>query len=89
MLLKANLNLLTALEIVEVAGLAAGEAPDHLDSDTGVALTTTAANKPSAKFSQSWRRPLTRAFFWLKEPTSAFAFKKLLIHYAKRALTPR
>ena len=47
LLLKANLNLLTALEIVEVAGLAAGEAPDHLDSDTGVALTTRAANEPS------------------------------------------
>ena len=53
LLLKANLNLLTALEIVEVAGLAAGEAPDHLDSDTGVALTTRAANEPSEKFSQS------------------------------------
>ena len=31
----------------------------------------------------------TRAFFWLKAPTSAFTFKTLLRHYAKRALTPR
>ena len=29
------------------------------------------------------------AFSWLKAPTSAFTFKTLLRHYAKRALTPR
>ena len=27
----------------------------------------------------------TRAFSWLKAPTSAFTFKTLLRHYAKRA----
>ena len=31
----------------------------------------------------------TRAFSWLKEPTSAFTFKTLLRHYAKRTLTPQ
>merc|ERR1712155_181819 len=31
----------------------------------------------------------TMAFSWLKAPTSAFTFKTLLRHYAKRALTPR
>ena len=31
----------------------------------------------------------TRAFSLLKAPTSAFTFKTLLRHYAKRALTPR
>ena len=31
----------------------------------------------------------TRAFSWLKVPTSAFTLKTLLRHYAKRALTPR
>ena len=31
---------------------------------------------------------LGRAFSWLKVPTSAFTFKTLLRHYAKRALTP-
>ena len=30
----------------------------------------------------------TRAFSWLKVPTSAFTFKTLLRHYAKQALTP-
>ena len=30
----------------------------------------------------------TRAFSWLKAPTSAFTFKTLLRHYAKQALTP-
>ena len=31
----------------------------------------------------------TRAFSWLKPATTAFTFKTLLRHYAKRALTPR
>ena len=31
----------------------------------------------------------TRAFSWLKAATTAFTFKTLLKHYAKRALTPR
>ena len=31
----------------------------------------------------------TRAFSWLKAPTSTFTFKTLLRHYAKRAMTPR
>ena len=30
-----------------------------------------------------------RAFSWLKAATSAFTFKTLLRHYAKRGLTPR
>ena len=38
-------------------------------------------------FSQSQRRPLLRAFSWLKAPTRAFIFKTLLRHYAKHALT--
>ena len=31
----------------------------------------------------------TRAFSWLKAATTAFTFKTLLKHYAKRALTPQ
>ena len=31
----------------------------------------------------------TRAFSWLKAATTAFKFKTLLRHYAKRALTPQ
>ena len=31
----------------------------------------------------------TRAFSWLKVATTAFTFKTLLRHYAKRALTPQ
>ena len=34
-------------------------------------------------------KALTRAFSWLKAPTSAFTFKTLLRHYAKRALSPQ
>ena len=36
------------------------------------------------KISQSQRRPLNRAFSWLKAPTRAFTFKTLLRHYAKQ-----
>ena len=32
---------------------------------------------------------MEKAFSWLKAHTSAFTFKTLLRHYAKRALTPR
>ena len=39
-------------------------------------------------FTITEKAPAT-AFSWLKAPTSAFAFKTLLRHYAKRALTPR
>ena len=31
----------------------------------------------------------TRSFSWLKVPSSAFTFKTLIRHYAKRLLTPR
>ena len=34
-------------------------------------------------------KPPTRAFSWLKAATTAFTFRTLLRHYAKRALTPR
>ena len=49
--------------------------------------------------SRAWKRSIrrfvitekapTRAFSWLKAPSSAFTFKTLLRHYAKQALTPR
>ena len=48
-------------------------------------------NDPSVSqsvFTITERAP-TRAFSWLKAPTSAFTFKTLLRHYAKRALTPQ
>ena len=47
-----------------------------------LALTTSAANRLIGEVVQSRRRPLLA-------PTSAFTFKTLLRHYAKRALTPR
>ena len=45
-----------------------------------------AANDPSV-LSITAKAP-TRAFSWLKAPTSTFTFKTLLRHSAKRALTP-
>ena len=40
-------------------------------------------------FTSTAEKALTRAFSSLKAHTSAFTFKTLLRHYAKRALTPR
>ena len=48
-----------------------------------------AANRLIGEVVQSRRRPHTRAFSWLKAPTSAFTFQTRLRHYAKRALTQR
>ena len=52
---------------------------------------TSAVNDPSVSqlvFKITEKAP-TRAFFWLKAPTSAFTLKTLLKHFAKQALTPR
>ena len=50
---------------------------------------------PNSQVSCDWwwfvstEKAPTRAFSWLKAATTAFSFKTLLRHYAKRALTPR
>ena len=52
---------------------------------------TSAADDPSVSqsvFTITEKAP-TRAFSWLKAPTSTFTFKTLLRHDAKQALTPR
>ena len=52
---------------------------------TYVLSMTTSASKSSIR-----RFVITeKAFSWLKAATTAFTFKTLLRHYAKRALTPR
>ena len=48
-----------------------------------------AVNDLSAKLYNHREGPYTRAFSWLKAPTSAFTFKTLLRHYAKREFTPQ
>ena len=55
--------------------------------DHGLVLCS-APSVPQPVFTITETAP-TRAFSWLKAPTSAFTFKTLLRHYAKRALTPR
>ena len=50
---------------------------------------TRVSNKVTRRFPKITEKAPTRAFSWLKAPTSAFTFKTLLRHYAKRALTPR
>ena len=46
---------------------------------------------PQPVFTITEKAPPYYAFSWLKlkAPTSAFTFKTLLRHYAKRALTPQ
>ena len=47
-----------------------------------------ALNKGSRRFHNHGEAP-TRAFSWLKVPSSAFTFKTSLRYYAKQTLTPR
>ena len=47
------------------------------------------ASKTSIRRSVITEKAPTRAISWLKAATTAFTFKTLLRHYAKRALTPR
>ena len=46
------------------------------------------ASKISIRMFVITEKAPTRAFSWLKAATTAFTFKRLLRHYAKRALTP-
>ena len=52
-------------------------------------IATTSASKISIRRFVITEKAPTRAFSWLKAATTAFTFKTLLRHYAKRALTPR
>ena len=67
-------------EEVEVARLPA------LRHRCGLVLCS-APTVPQPVFTITEKAP-TRAFSWLKAPTSAFTFKTILRHYAKQALTP-
>ena len=51
-------------------------------------LQDSASKSSIRKFVITEKAP-TRAFSWLKAATTAFTFRTLLRHYAKRALTPR
>ena len=50
-------------------------------------VNTSASKRSIRRFVITEKAP-TRAFSWLKAATTAFTFKTLLRHYAKRALTP-
>ena len=50
---------------------------------------TNSASKSSVQRFVITEKAPTGAFSWLKAATTAFTFKTLLRHYAKRALTPR
>ena len=53
-------------------------------------LSSSASKRSIRRFVITEKAPTsTRAFSWLKAPTSAFTFKTLLRHCAKQALTPR
>ena len=52
------------------------------------AVAVSASKSSIGRFVITEKAP-TRAFSWLKAATTAFTYKTLLRHYAKRALTPR
>ena len=58
-------------------------------SPSGRAAPGTSASKSSIRRFVVTEKAPTRAFSWLKAAITAFTFKTLLRHYAKRALTPR
>ena len=53
-----------------------------------VLVLCSAPSVPQPVFTITEKAP-TRAFSWLKAPTSPFTFKTLLRHYAEQALAPR
>ena len=56
----------------------------HTDTHRPLEIQT----KAIRRFVITEKAPI-RAFSWLKAATTAFTFKTLLRHYAKRVLTPR
>ena len=59
------------------------------DNKTSVTISAVKRSIGSTTGCTIMEKAPTRAFSWLKAPTSAFTFKTLLRHFAKRALTPR
>ena len=79
----ALLRLARALVVVHHAGVVV-----HV-AIPGQNIISSAVNDPSVSqlvFTITEKAP-TKAFCWLKAPTSTFTFKTLLRHYAKQALT--
>ena len=56
-------------------------------TDNGGGCDISASKSSIRRFVITEKAPI-RAFSWLKAATTAFTFKTLLRHYAKRALTP-
>merc|ERR1712218_212221 len=54
-----------------------------------LAMVRDSASKSSIQRFVITEKAPTRTFSWLKAASTAFKFKTLLRHYAKRALTPR
>ena len=76
-----SVRLIGHVEAVNVELLARGESCNlRLDG-----FLTSASKSCIRRFVITEKAP-TRAFSWLKETTTAFTFKTLLRHYAKRAL---
>ena len=71
---RLGLSWVQRLQVKGWAGVPASAANRSIGFTTGCTITEKAP---------------TRAFSWLKAPTSAFTFKTLLRHYAKQALTQR
>ena len=94
---KASLGHREAVAELLSRGLEAGLDTMTRDSQASTALhlavrggrAEVSAPKSSIRRFVITEKAPTRAFSWLKAATTAFTFKTLLRHYAKRALTPR
>ena len=62
--------------------------PPKLYTCRHTTVTSSASKSSIRRFAITEKAP-TGAFSWLKAATTAFTFKTLLRHYAKRALTPQ
>ena len=84
---KEGEHTITFLAIFSAAGAAVrGPTQTRSSSVSLTANVITSASKSSIRRFVITEKAPTRAFSWLKAPTSAFTFKTLLRHYGKWAL---
>ena len=82
-----DVSVLRRLENVEVIALSLNSIASLADFQHCKQLQDSASKSSIRRFIITEKAP-TRAFSWLKAATTAFTFKTLLRHYARRALTP-
>ena len=80
-------NIVCVNAVSELVWARAGDGRRWDDPISAGAVAGSASKSSIRRFVITKKAP-TRAFSWLKAATTAFTFKTLLRHYAKRTLTP-